>query len=126
MALGDVRAEVGLLTDERIPDEILIAEALALGDPETYPSLEAVIPGGDAKRADQWFTERLEGRADTAKEREALARRMCPPPNEQTEQSDYGGSRRVIERAIIYMREHPAPGTTATPNEDAESGSNFV
>lgn len=107
-ALAEVRAELALVADEIIPDQVLVAETVALGDPATYEALEAVIPAGNTELAATWMRARLKGEADSDELRAQLARKLAPAPDhEPTGTRKLGLDRRGLERAIVYERDRP-------------------
>lgn len=104
--LGDVRSQLQLMPDEVVPDQVLVAEVLELAHPETMPGVDAVVPAPRVDIAAEWFRARLERRADTAAERQDLARALAPAPDAGFRgRRPIGFSRDGVERAVRYWRD---------------------
>src|SRR4051812_48151249 len=79
--LGEVRADLEMVEDDRVPDSVLVAEVVLLAHPETCSGHEPAVPAPRSDLAAVWFRTRLLGGANTEEERTALARRIAPLPD---------------------------------------------
>jgi hypothetical protein len=80
--LQHVRDELGLAENARLSDRALVEEIVLLAHPNAVSGVESPIPAPRLDLVSRWLEERLTGRADTVEEREALARKLAPPPDE--------------------------------------------
>jgi hypothetical protein len=80
--LQQVRDERGLAEDERLSDRALVEEIVLLAHPHAVSGVESPIPAPRLDLVSSWIEERLAGRADTLEQRETLARKLAPPPDE--------------------------------------------
>jgi hypothetical protein len=80
--LQQIRNELGLAENERLSDRALVEETVLLAHPDAVSGVESPIPAPRLDLVSRWLEERLAGRADTLEEREALARKLAPPPDE--------------------------------------------
>ncbi len=101
-SIKEVRQEIGLRADSRIPDAVLVEEVLGLGDPDAVPGVDAVVPGGDVVAAKSWIRARLCGLADTDTARLELARKIAPLPDHEPAAALWGMNRKILQRAITY------------------------
>jgi len=100
-SVSEVREDLHLAADGRIPDAVLVREIIALGDPYATPSRDAAVPGGDIETAKKWIRARLRGEADTEAGRTQLAQAIAPLPDHDPYPA-IGMNRRILERAIKY------------------------
>jgi hypothetical protein len=80
--LQQVRAELGLVENEQLSDRVLVEEIVLLAHPDAVSGVESPIPAPRLDLVSRWLHERLAGQADTVVQREDLARKLAPPPDE--------------------------------------------
>lgn len=101
--LARVREGLDQGRDDVIPDDVLIEEVLALGRAGVVPAVDVVLPAPRLDLVNEWLTERLMRRADMDAERQALARRLAPLPDESPPgRRPFGVDREAVNLAIEY------------------------